>query len=109
MDVRLRFKKPPKDYTDRTCVIVTDFGGISAGLIVDSVSEVMTISRERILRKKPEITSNCGQGYVDGIGKIGGQIVMLLDCAKLLTEKISTSSRQMYKEKYIKNGVKERK
>jgi purine-binding chemotaxis protein CheW len=40
MDVRLRFKKPPMEYDDRTCIIVIDVKDISIGLIVDMVSEV---------------------------------------------------------------------
>ncbi|NLM45343.1 MAG: purine-binding chemotaxis protein CheW, partial [Firmicutes bacterium] len=31
MDVRLRFKKEPKDYNDRTCVIVVDIRDMSIG------------------------------------------------------------------------------
>ena len=37
MDVRLRFRKEPKAYNDRTCVIVLDIRDISVDLIVDSV------------------------------------------------------------------------
>jgi purine-binding chemotaxis protein CheW len=36
MDVRLRLKKPRKDYDERTCVIVVEFGDVSIGLIVDN-------------------------------------------------------------------------
>ena len=48
IDVRLRFGKEPKAYDDRTCVIVVGVDGFSYGLIVDSVSEVMTIPDEEI-------------------------------------------------------------
>ena len=40
MDVRLRFKKKPVEYNDRTCIIVVEVQDISVGLIVDNVSEV---------------------------------------------------------------------
>jgi len=49
MDVRLRFTKEPKEYYDRTCVIVVDIIDISIGLIVDSVSEVFTIKEQGIV------------------------------------------------------------
>ncbi|MCX7615117.1 MAG: chemotaxis protein CheW, partial [Clostridiales bacterium] len=39
MDVRIRFKKEPLKYNDRTCIIIVDIRGIEIGLIVDSVSE----------------------------------------------------------------------
>jgi len=85
MDVRLRFKKSEKDYNDRTCIIVIDYGGISIGLIVDSVSEVLTIPDEDIA-KKPEISSKGSRGYVNRIGKISEKVVLLIDCEKLLNE-----------------------
>lgn len=37
MDVRLRFKKEPKEYNDRTCIIVLDIRDLTIGLIVDRV------------------------------------------------------------------------
>ena len=87
MDVRLRLKKPEKDYTDRTCIIVISFIDISVGLIVDCVSEVLTISDEDIV-EKPEISSKGSRGYVRSIGKIGdNKVVLLIDCEKLLNEK----------------------
>ena len=85
MDVRLRFKKTAKEYTDRTCVIVISFGGMSIGLIVDCVSEVLAIPDEDIA-KKPEISSKGKCGYVRSIGKIGDKVILLIDCEKLLTD-----------------------
>jgi purine-binding chemotaxis protein CheW len=84
MDVRLRFKKPFKDYNDRTCVVVIDIEEISIGLIVDSVSEVLTIPDEEIV-PPPEI-NKMGNKYIKGIGKVGNEVKLLLDCYKLLSE-----------------------
>ena len=85
MDVRLRFKKAAKDYTDRTCVIVISFGDMSIGLIVDCVSEVLAIPDEDIA-EKPEISSKGNCGYVRSIGKIGDKVILLIDCEKLLAD-----------------------
>lgn len=85
MDVRLRFKKMGRDYTDQTCIIVIDFNGISLGLIVDSVSEVMAIP-EKDIADKPEISAKGGRGYISSIGKIGERVILILDCGKLLSE-----------------------
>jgi purine-binding chemotaxis protein CheW len=43
MDVRLRFKKPFREYNDRTCIIVIDIKDVAIGLIVDSVADVLSI------------------------------------------------------------------
>lgn len=85
MDVRLRFSEARKDYDDRTCIIVIDYGSISVGLIVDSVFEVLTIPKGDIA-EKPKIGSRASRGYVNGIGKIGEKVVLLIDCEKLLNE-----------------------
>lgn len=83
MDARLRFQKSQAAYTDRTCIIVIHFGGTRLGLIVDCVSEVLTIPDENIV-EKPEIGSRGSRGYVKNVGKVGDHIVLLIDCETLL-------------------------
>jgi purine-binding chemotaxis protein CheW len=82
MDVRLRFSKAQKEYDDRTCIIVADFSGMSVGLIVDSVSEVVMLEKENIVEMQSGVGIN--NRYVKNIGKIGGNVILLLDCGKLL-------------------------
>lgn len=84
MDVRLRFKKPFREYNDRTCVIVIDFNDISIGLIVDSVSEVLTIPESEIV-PPPEINKAANK-YIKGIGKASNGVKLLIDCHKLLND-----------------------
>ncbi len=43
MDMRLRFHKEAITYNERTCIIIVEIGDITVGLIVDGVSEVVTI------------------------------------------------------------------
>ncbi len=84
MDVRLKFRKPFREYDDRTCVVVIDIGEITIGLIVDSVSEVLSIPDGEIV-PPPDIERN-GNRYIKGIGKVGSEVKLLLDCKKLLGE-----------------------
>lgn len=84
IDIRLRFGKEPRDYDDRTCVIVVDIEGFSYGLIVDSVYEVLTIPDEEI-SPLPGINTVSGNRFVKNIGKTAGGIVLVVDCEKLLT------------------------
>lgn len=85
MDVRLRFKKEPKEYNDRTCIIVIDIREISIGLIVDSVSEVLSITDENIV-PPPDVSKGAGNKYIKGIGKVGDDVKLILDCDKLLSD-----------------------
>ncbi|MGI5936505.1 MAG: chemotaxis protein CheW [Oscillospiraceae bacterium] len=83
MDVRLRFGKQEREYDDRTCVIVINFFDIFIGLIVDSVSEVLTIADENVLELPKSMSGN---RYLKNLGKSGDDVILLLDCEKLLME-----------------------
>ncbi len=84
MDVRLRFKKDFKAYNDRTCVIVVDIKDISIGLIIDSVSDVITIPAEEVV-PPPDLNRGANR-YIQGIGKVGNDVKLLLDCNKLIAD-----------------------
>ncbi|MHB8064857.1 MAG: chemotaxis protein CheW [Ruminiclostridium sp.] len=89
MDVRLRFKKVPIPYNDRTCVIVVDIKDISIGLIVDSVSEVLSVAEQEIV-PPPEMNKGSNR-YIKGIGKVGNEVKLILDCDKLLNNEEAES------------------
>lgn len=84
MDARLKFKKEPKDYNDRTCIIVIDVTDFSIGIIVDAVCEVLNIKDEDIV-PPPNLNSN-GRKYIKSVGKSDDQVTLILDCEKLLNE-----------------------
>lgn len=85
IDVRLRFKMPLKEYDDRTCIIVVEIRDSHFGLIVDCVTEVMTMTENDIT---PNPCSN-GTGdvrYIKEIGKIGNDVKMILDCEIMIQD-----------------------
>jgi Chemotaxis signal transduction protein len=84
MDVGLRFKQPLQEYNDRTCIIVIDIEEISIGLIVDSVVEVLVIPDKDVV--VPPDISNGGRKYISGIGKVGNDVKLLLNCDTLLND-----------------------
>ena len=83
MDVRLRFRKSFREYNDRTCIVVVETEGISVGLIVDAVSEVISIQDQDIV-KPSDLNKEIGNKYIKGIGKVKNEVKLLLDCNKLL-------------------------
>lgn len=83
MDVRLRFKKQFREYNDRTCVIVVDIKEISVGLIVDAVSEVISIQDQDIVSPS-DLNNKISNKFIKGIGKVGNEVKLLLDCRNLL-------------------------
>lgn len=84
MDVRKRFKFTPKDYDDRTCVIVIELNELNVGLIVDSVSEVITIPEEDISDLQM-INFSTSNRYVKKIGKIAQKVILIISCEHLLS------------------------
>ena len=86
MDARLRFKKEEKEYDDRTCIIVIEIDGITFGLIVDNVKEVASIDESNIAPPPTVNKQEDGvRGFIEGIGKVGNDIWLFIDCMKLLT------------------------
>ena len=86
IDVRLRFKKEPRDYNDRTCIVVIDIKEISVWLIVDSVAEVVDISEEDIV-PPPNTNTGFNNRYIKGIGKMDEQVKLIIDCNEFLDDK----------------------
>ncbi|MDD2211581.1 MAG: chemotaxis protein CheW [Clostridia bacterium] len=82
MDVRERFKKVCKEYNERTCVIVIEINHLFVGLIVDQVAEVLSIPEEEIV-PPPEVTDSENK-FIKGIGKVGDEVKLLINCEKLL-------------------------
>lgn len=85
MDVRLKFKKNLRKYDDRTCIIVVQIKDISIGLVVDRISEVISIL-EKDICPLPKTNRSFHNKYIKGIGKTGGIVKLLLDCEELLCE-----------------------
>ncbi|MFA7672271.1 MAG: chemotaxis protein CheW [Clostridia bacterium] len=84
IDIRLKFKKEAVDYDDRTCIIVVNVEDITAGFIVDNVTEVITISGDDVVAP-PEYKECCQNNYIQNIGKTPNGIKLLLDCRMILS------------------------
>lgn len=89
IDVRIRFKQEPIEYTDRTCIIVINVKETVVGLIVEKIAEVVEITQDDIL---PPPSASIGHEdktqnkYVYGIGKVGESVKLLLDPDRLLRD-----------------------
>ncbi len=87
-DLRLKFGMPETPNTERTCVIVAQVataarGAISVGLMVDAVEEVVHIAATDI-EHTPEFGAAIDTGYLVGLAKIKGKVVLLLDIDRVL-------------------------
>lgn len=92
IDVRLRFRQEPFEYTDRTCIIVVNVKNIVVGLIVEQIAEVVEIQEENIIPSPSVGKADKSQNkYVYAIGKVGDQVKLLLDPDRLLNDEEITA------------------
>ncbi len=95
IDVRLRFRQEPLEYTDRTCIIIINYEGTVVGLIVEKISEVVELRDEDITPSPSFGKADKSQNkYVYAIGKIGDEVKLLLDPDKLLNDEDKAAIRQ---------------
>lgn len=94
VDMRLRFGQEYRPYSDRTCVIIISVNDVLIGLIIDGVSEVLTIPENSIV-PPPELKSVRNR-YVKNIGKLSEEkVVLLLDWKKLFSTEDETLLENM--------------
>lgn len=87
MDVRVRFQKPLREYTERTCIIVVEIGQTFMGLIIDEVMDVMNIEEKDIMQPPKsggKDKENITDRYVWGVVKVDDDVRLLIDGKKLL-------------------------
>ncbi len=85
IDVRLRFHMEPKEYDERTCIIVLSIRDVQIGLVVDTVNEVLTID-DKLISPPPKVASANSARYIKGLGKVNEEVKILLSGEKLLFE-----------------------
>ena len=86
MDLRLRFGMPWQVYDDRTTIIVLGLkDAASSGLIVDRVTDVITIPPEKITAP-PTTQEGKEKGMILGLGKLDEQVCIILNIARLVLD-----------------------
>lgn len=82
MDLRTKFGMEAQEYDERTCIIVAEVVLKGAqkllGVVVDMVSEVITVSDSEI-EPPPEYGASNEHNAILGIGKIKDRVVIILD------------------------------
>jgi purine-binding chemotaxis protein CheW len=89
IDLRLKFGLPEETYSERTSIIVIEFNTLSGtthmGIVVDRVSEVITINKADI-EPAPEFGSRLKSEYIKGMAKTKTQVLIILDIDLILTD-----------------------
>lgn len=83
MNIRSKFNLDTKETDSMSRIMIVTVQGITMGLVVDSVSEVLRIPAS-IVDPAPPMASGIGSEYMMGIAKLEDRLIILLDLDKLL-------------------------
>lgn len=95
VDLAERFDLPARERDDNTRIIVVEVSNNIIGVIVDSVTEVLRISKENIDRTPSLIESKIEADFIEGVGKGDGRLFILLDLHKILAMEEVTQLAQI--------------
>ncbi len=84
VDLRLKFALARCDYDDFTVVIVLNIGARVVGVVVDAVSDVITLTAEQ-LRPIPDFSAAIATGHLLAIGAVDRRMLILVDIERLMT------------------------
>ena len=85
LDLRIKFRLVQANYDEFTVAIILNVAGRVVGVVVDSVSDVLTLATESI-RATPEFASAAfDTKYITGLATVDERMLILLDIEKLMT------------------------
>ena len=83
VDLRIKLGCETAETSSFTVVIVLNVKGRVVGAVVDSVSDVLELSRDAI-KPAPEISSTVDSNFITGIGSVGERMLILIDIESLM-------------------------
>ena len=83
IDVRLRLGLPARAAGEQAMSVVVDHRGESYSLLVDQVGEVLSLKSSDYERNPPTLDARW-RDFSDGIYRLNGQLLVVLDVAQLL-------------------------
>lgn len=84
VDMRIKLNLGTPTYDQFTVVIILNIAGRIVGMVVDSVSDVTTLTPDQ-LRPAPEVGTTLDPEFLIGLGSIAERMLILVDIDKLMT------------------------
>jgi purine-binding chemotaxis protein CheW len=88
VDLRVRFGIDVTEDGDRTCIVIVqverDASPVTMGVIVESVADVVSLPDDAI-EDVPSFGAGVDAAFLKGMGKLGDDVVMLLDIDSVLS------------------------
>lgn len=84
VDMRIKFNLGEATYNEFTVVIIMNVLNRVVGMVVDSVSDVVTLQPDQI-KPPPELGAGLDTRYITGLGTQNGQMLILVDIEQLMS------------------------
>ncbi len=84
IDMRIKFNLGTPTYDQFTVVIILNIAHRVMGMVVDSVSDVITLSPEQV-KPAPEMGSVLDTDYLIGLGTLDERMLILVDIDRLMS------------------------
>lgn len=84
LDMRIKLNLGTPTYDQFTVVIILNVAGRTMGMVVDSVSDVTTLTPDQI-KPAPPMGSALDVSYVTGIGAVDERMLILVDIDQLMS------------------------
>ena len=85
VDMRIKFALGRVEYNEFTVVIILNVANRVVGIVVDSVSDVITLSPDQI-RPAPQLGAAVDTAYILGLGSLDERMIILVDIERLMTQ-----------------------
>lgn len=83
VDMRIKFNLGKVEYNEYTVVIILNVAKRVVGMVVDGVSDVITLKPEQV-KPAPEFGSAFDTQYLTGLGTVDARMLILVDIEKLM-------------------------
>ncbi|MBS1191866.1 MAG: chemotaxis protein CheW [Rhodocyclaceae bacterium] len=98
IDLSCRFGGEPTTVGRRSCIVIIEMHDADqkqdVGIMVDAVSEVLEIAGSEI-EPPPAFGAKIRTDFIDGMGKVGGKFVIILNVARVLSTEEMAMLTQM--------------
>lgn len=84
VDMRIKFKLGSAEYDQFTVVIILNIAHRVVGMVVDGVSDVITLPSTQI-KPAPEFGAAMDTRYIVGLGTLDERMIILVDIERLMT------------------------
>ncbi len=84
IDLRMRFGLDVLEHDGFTVIIVVNVGGRLAGIVVDTVSDVLSVDPDQ-RRALPEFEGHANRRFIEGLAQIEDRLMVLLNVDQLVT------------------------